>query len=111
MSDEQKRLKNLKDEAYKALYCLYLATNTSVADDVNAKVKAYIEALEAEQAGDDTSQTPIPREKCPDCGNDEFEEGPCGGGSQNVRCRKCGQWWNFMGPAGFERIGPKQEAP
>lgn len=30
----------------KALKCLYLATNKEVADDVNRKVKAYIDALE-----------------------------------------------------------------
>ena len=49
-----------------------------------------------------TSQKNI---KCPDCGNDKFDNDASGGGSQNVRCRKCGQLYNDMGPFGFERIG------
>ena len=45
--------------------------------------------------------------KCPDCGNDKFDNEASGGGSQNVRCRKCGQLYNDMGPFGFWKIGPK----
>jgi len=36
----------LRDNCFKALKCLYIAVEESVADDVNAKVKAYIESLE-----------------------------------------------------------------
>jgi predicted RNA-binding Zn-ribbon protein involved in translation (DUF1610 family) len=44
---------------------------------------------------------------CPDCGGTKFDRGASGGNSENIRCRKCGQWWNDMGPFGFERIhGP-----
>lgn len=39
-------IEELKTNCYKALTCLYLATADDVADDVNKKVKAYIECLE-----------------------------------------------------------------
>jgi hypothetical protein len=40
----------LKAECYQALGCLYIATEQSVADDVNAKVRAYITSLEKHSA-------------------------------------------------------------
>jgi hypothetical protein len=39
-------LEKLKEEANKALTCLYIAVSESVARDVNEKVRAYIQALE-----------------------------------------------------------------
>lgn len=39
-------MKELKSECFKSLFCLYIATEKSTADDVNLKVKAYIGALE-----------------------------------------------------------------
>ena len=41
---------------------------------------------------------------CPDCGGEDFLAGPCGGLCQNIKCVKCGQEWNDMGPFGLERI-------
>jgi len=42
---------------------------------------------------------------CPDCGGDQWYEGPCGGMSENLKCGKCGHWFNFAGPLGItERI-------
>jgi hypothetical protein len=41
-------LDHLKEEANRALRCLYIAVESSVAVDVNAKVRAYIAALERE---------------------------------------------------------------
>lgn len=38
---------------------------------------------------------------CPDCGGQEWYDGPCGGMSQNIKCGKCGHWFNFGGPFGF----------
>jgi hypothetical protein len=39
-------VKQLKTDCFKALTCLYIAVDASVADGVNSKVKAYITALE-----------------------------------------------------------------
>ena len=44
MNDE---IKQLKEEAEKALRCLYISVSKPVADDVNEKVKAYIKKLES----------------------------------------------------------------
>ena len=42
---------------------------------------------------------------CPDCGGQKWYDGPCGGMSQNIKCGKCGHWFNYGGPFGFtERI-------
>jgi len=41
-----KDLEQLRTEAFKALTCLYISVPSVVADDVNQKVKAYIDALE-----------------------------------------------------------------
>ena len=41
-------LSNLKNECNKALKCLYIAVDEQIAQDVNIKVKRYIEALEQE---------------------------------------------------------------
>jgi len=41
---------------------------------------------------------------CPDCGSNEFIEGPCGGMAQNVKCAKCGHWFNFALPVAIQRI-------
>ena len=48
MKDE---LKELKEDAERALACLYLAASKPVADDVNEKVKAYIKKLESSIPG------------------------------------------------------------
>ena len=44
---------------------------------------------------------------CPDCGSNDWLEGPCGGLSINVKCRKCGGKFNDMGPFGIEKIEPR----
>ena len=42
---------------------------------------------------------------CLDCGGQEWYDGPSGGMSQNIKCGRCGHWFNFGGPFGFtERI-------
>lgn len=41
--------------------------------------------------------------KCPDCGSEEFLQGPSGGLSVNIQCDKCKHWFNHMG-FGLERI-------
>ena len=43
------------------------------------------------------------KSKCPDCGNDSWLGGPCGGGSQNLTCKDCGSKFNIT-PFGIERI-------
>lgn len=47
--DEDKKhpVQQLRDEALKALYCLYIAVPEDVAKDVNTKVKTYIASLES----------------------------------------------------------------
>lgn len=42
--------------------------------------------------------------KCPDCGSEEFLQGPSGGLSINMQCAKCNHWFNHMGFFGIERI-------
>jgi len=42
--------------------------------------------------------------RCPDCGGDDFREGPSGGMSTNIMCAGCGARFN-MSPFGAERIG------
>ena len=44
----EQSLNELKREADRALRCLYIAADLLVAEDVNNKVKAYIDALEKE---------------------------------------------------------------
>lgn len=34
--------------------------------------------------------------RCPDCGSDEFWEGPHGGANVNVRCKGCGTTLNIL---------------
>jgi len=43
---------------------------------------------------------------CPDCKQQGFLAGPCGGGSQNFKCANpnCGSRFNDMGPFGVQRI-------
>ena len=41
--------------------------------------------------------------RCPDCSGEEFFEGPSGGLSVNIRCGKCGNWFNHS-PFSLERI-------
>ena len=50
-----KTIEQLKTECSKALNCLYIAVDESVAADVNSKVKAYIEVLEAAIAAKNTA--------------------------------------------------------
>jgi len=45
---------------------------------------------------------------CPDCGSNDWREGPCGGLSINVMCRQCGGKFNDMGPFGIEKIDPRR---
>jgi hypothetical protein len=41
---------------------------------------------------------------CPDCGSENFTEGPSGGMSTNVRCEGCKHWFNMSLPISIERI-------
>jgi hypothetical protein len=41
---------------------------------------------------------------CPDCGNKGFFFGPCGGMSQNIKCTKCGHYFNAALPFFVQRI-------
>ena len=41
---------------------------------------------------------------CPDCGSEQFMEGPTGGGAVNVKCRGCGHWFNLGLPLFIQRI-------
>jgi len=41
---------------------------------------------------------------CPDCGGEQFMEGPSGGMSTNVRCSSCKHWFNMSLPVCIERI-------
>ncbi len=36
--------------------------------------------------------------KCPDCGSEEFNHGPCGGEAENIRCAECGAKFWFSPP-------------
>lgn len=83
-------------------------------DGVIAKVASkgwFLEVTNTEREGIAASRTlDVDVLTCSDCGGVEFNRGASGGNSENVRCRKCGQWWNDMGPFGLERIhGPNKE--
>jgi len=41
---------------------------------------------------------------CPDCGSENFIEGPSGGLCTNVKCDGCGHWFNFGLPLFIQRI-------
>ncbi len=41
---------------------------------------------------------------CPDCGGDEFLEGPRGGLAVNIRCKQCGAEFNIRWPFTPERL-------
>ena len=41
---------------------------------------------------------------CPDCGSENFMEGPSGGMATNVKCRGCGHWFNLGLPLFIQRI-------
>jgi len=41
---------------------------------------------------------------CPDCGSTEYQEGPSGGGAQNVKCAGCGHYFNLAFPLFVHRI-------
>lgn len=49
--------------------------------------------------------------RCPDCGSEDFLEGPHGGLSVNIECVGCGARFNMMGPFGVERIGSPTRIP
>ena len=42
--------------------------------------------------------------RCPDCGSDQYLEGPCGGLAQNIKCVGCGHEYNMGLPLFIERI-------
>lgn len=52
--------------------------------------------------------------KCPDCGHDQFIEGPHGGMNVNIKCARCGARFNIIprlvGSFGKERIGRPSNA-
>lgn len=41
---------------------------------------------------------------CPDCGGREFLQGPSGGCSTNIKCKRCGSEFNECLPYSAERI-------
>ena len=41
--------------------------------------------------------------KCPECGNQEWYEGPSAGIAVNIACGN-GHWWNDAGPFGLQRL-------
>jgi DNA-directed RNA polymerase subunit RPC12/RpoP len=41
---------------------------------------------------------------CPDCGSQNFKEGPSGGMATNVKCAGCGHWFNLALPLFIQRI-------
>jgi len=41
---------------------------------------------------------------CPDCGSENFMEGPSGGAATNVKCGGCGHWFNLGLPLFIQRI-------
>jgi len=41
---------------------------------------------------------------CPDCGSDQFMEGPSGGMATNVKCLGCNHWFNLGLPLFIQRI-------
>lgn len=47
---------------------------------------------------------------CPDCGCENFAEGPSGGAATNVRCNGCGHYYNFALPVFIQRIHVTKEA-
>lgn len=49
------------------------------------------------------------RALCPNCGGDNWIEGPEGGASVNVQCRQCLKYYNWMGPFGFQDIGDRSD--
>lgn len=42
---------------------------------------------------------------CPDCGSDQWYEGPSGGMATNYYCCRCGEGWNIAWPFSPDRIG------
>lgn len=46
-------------DCFKALACLYIAVDKTVADDVNAKVRAYISELETQLDGWRKAASPV----------------------------------------------------
>ena len=47
---------------------------------------------------------------CPDCGCENFAEGPSGGAATNVKCNGCGHYYNFALPVFIQRIHVTKEA-
>lgn len=43
-------------------------------------------------------------ECCPDCGSENYTEGPSGGASINIQCTGCEHWFNMALPMFVERI-------
>ena len=71
--------------------CLVRAACTKACDKIEMddhKVKELFEKFEV----------------CPDCGSENFMEGPSGGGAVNVKCRGCGHWFNLGLPLFIQRI-------
>lgn len=48
--------------------------------------------------------------ECPDCGNNVFLHGPCGGMAENIRCFECGAEFNFAPPFDPERLDRNEPA-
>ena len=44
---------------------------------------------------------------CPNCGSDQWYEGPSGGAAVNIKCADCGLWFNYT-PFGLDFIGVKE---
>jgi hypothetical protein len=55
----------------------------------------------------DTEEMPAEIRGCPNCGSEQFYEGPSGGLAINVKCAGCGLWFNNT-PFGLDFIGIKE---
>lgn len=88
----QKLVDKIKPPKFPCIECLVLPAGCS-------------ELCEKVEMDDDTLRGFVNKHKCcPDCGSEEFYEGPCGGMCQNMKCCKCGHKFNFGLPIVFHRI-------
>ena len=71
--------------------CLVRAACTKACDKIEMDEKKLMKLFEKYEC-------------CPDCGSENFMEGPAGGMSQNVKCSGCGHWFNWALPVFIQRI-------
>ncbi len=101
------------DPKWVYMFVLKSLFDRDIAEEVTKKVTADLK--EQLKSANEKKKTKVPltekqikrmqkKSKCPDCGNDSWLGGPCGGGSQNIQCKDCGSKFNMMGPFGIDRI-------